>query len=302
MRNFFAKHLAVIPTGTAFNLPFLWKGAVWLTDWLARFDFWTTHGPEMRPMIGYITDPPPWMVFVTSAIGVGIVLWDVNYPNTLRNLKSTLLANKTRMALYLGLSIVCFLLGSGFAAAAYWQYKYPPSPPPPEESALLKAAHDEFQHTGGVAEETEIFDTPPGTAFPPVAVKIWVRSDLISMAKFLVFYIPRGIDTPNSPPLAGAPFRPLRQTYDSVRWMADRFSEMIRRVDAKSSAGVGDIGADNMRYSTEAPFTGAIYIYHEGDLTEAERVELRALYQSRGARAFFRSWRYLKESRSLGGH
>jgi hypothetical protein len=80
--------------------------------------------------------------------------------------------------------------------------------------------------------------------------------------------------------------------------MADRFPAVIKRVDSSGSAGLGDMGEDNMRYSSEAPFTGAIYIYHESDLTESERVQLRSLYQSKGARAFFRSWRYLKESRT----
>jgi hypothetical protein len=302
MRSFFAKHFRAIFVAVAINAMYLWHGAVLITDWLARFDFWSTHRNELRgldDMIGLLANPPPWMVYVTSGIGIAVIWWDIRRPATFRNLTAV----KNRMALYLGLSVACFLLGSGFAAAAYWQYKYPPPPPPPEESVLLKAAHDDFRHSGGIAEETEIFGTPPGTAFPPVAVKIWVRSDLISMAKFLVFYIPRGIDSLRSPPLAGMPFLPPRQTYDSVRWMADRFPDVIKRVDAKGSAGIGDVGEDNMRYSTEAPFTGAIYIYHEGDLTEAERVELRALYQSRGARAFFRSWRYLKESRApLAAH
>jgi hypothetical protein len=296
MRSFFAKHFAVLVTGTVINLPFLWKGAVWITDWLARFDFWVTHRHELQgldSMFGLLTNPPPWMVFVTGGIAVLIVLWDIRHPNTLRNLTTA----KNRMGLYLGIAIACLVLGTGFGFAAYWQYKYPP-PPAPAVTELYKAAYDNFRHSGGISEQTEVVQ--PDMGMPPVTVKIWVRSDLNAMAKFLVFYIPTAIDMPASPGLAGIPH--LRQTYEAVKQMADRFSDVIKRVDSTGSSGLGDMGADNMRYSTEALFTGAIYIYHEGDLTDAERVELRSLYANRGARAFFRGWRYLRESRPAVTH
>jgi hypothetical protein len=78
--------------------------------------------------------------------------------------------------------------------------------------------------------------------------------------------------------------------------MADKYPEIFKRIDAKGSSGIGDMGADNWRYSTEADFSGAIYIYYEGNLTEAERVTLRQYYKDRGAKAFFRDNRYVIES------
>jgi hypothetical protein len=39
-------------------------------------------------------------------------------------------------------------------------------------------------------------------------------------------------------------------------------TDIIKRVDASGSAGLGDMGEDNMRYSSDAQFAGAIYIYH----------------------------------------
>jgi hypothetical protein len=121
------------------------------------------------------------------------------------------------------------------------------------------------------------------------------------MAKFLVFYIPKSFDMPASPPLGNIAPIP-RQTFYALKEMADRFSGVIKRVDSSSSAGLGDAGTDNMRYSTEAPFTGAIYIYHEAELTDGERVELRSVYEKKGARPYFRGWRYLRESRPQASH
>src|SRR5665213_4584844 len=59
--------------------------------------------------------------------------------------------------------------------------------------------------------------------------------------------------------------------------------------------GIGDAGGESMRYSNEATFTGAIYIYYEGNLTDNERVELRSIYAQHKARIFFRDHRYLSQ-------
>jgi hypothetical protein len=80
MSNFFTKHFGAIALGTVINLPALVKGAIWATDWLARFDFWNTHSrdiPGISAVIGFLTDPPPWTVFITSGAAALIVLWDV---------------------------------------------------------------------------------------------------------------------------------------------------------------------------------------------------------------------------------
>ncbi len=80
MSNFFTRHFGAITVGTIINLPALFKGGIWVTDWLARFDFWNTHAREIggiAVMIGFLTDPPPWTVFFTSIAAVVIVLWDV---------------------------------------------------------------------------------------------------------------------------------------------------------------------------------------------------------------------------------
>jgi hypothetical protein len=82
--NFFTKHFGAIAFGAAINIPSLVKGAVWLTDWLSRFDYWNTHArdiPGISVMTSFLTDPPPWTVFITSAAAVAVILWDVRRQN-----------------------------------------------------------------------------------------------------------------------------------------------------------------------------------------------------------------------------
>lgn len=292
MRAFFARPAIIIGV---FNLPFIWRGAVWLTDWMARFDFWNTHGVDLMKagkMIGVLSNPPPWLIFITLPLAVAIVLWDARHPHTLGAIRSTVTASKNRMLLFVCLSITCLLLSGGFGFAAYWQYKHP-APPEPKETALFKAARDSFQHTGGFGKEVEDVNLPQirGQIFP---VTVWIRSDLISMATYLVFYVPSMLDMPKSP---NQPDNfPTRQTFEVLKQMADRFDAVMKRANAKGNAGIGDAGGENFRYSTEAPFNGAIYAYYEGRLTEDERVELRAIYAQHHARIFFRDNRYLIES------
>lgn len=171
-----------------------------------------------------------------------------------------------------------------------------PTVPGADGTELYKRARSDFQISGGIAEQHEAIDL---TAIfgRKIDVTIWVYSDLTFMAKFLVLYIPEAIDIPSSPPLGGLPPRNIRMTYETVKQMAERFPAVIQRVDMQGSAGTGDMGTDNWRYSNEAKFAGAIYIYYEGNLSEAEKVELRQLYKDKGAKAFFRDRRYMIESR-----
>jgi hypothetical protein len=113
MRAFFAKHFAAIAAGAFINLPFLFKGAVWVTDWLARFDFWNTHGHEfagINVVIGFLTDPPPWTVFLTSTAAVVIVLWDVRRQSQAPQTKDVAkldLNQKLLIGFYLGCAVLC---------------------------------------------------------------------------------------------------------------------------------------------------------------------------------------------------
>lgn len=114
------------------------------------------------------------------------------------------------------------------------------------------------------------------------------------MATYLVFYVPRMLDM-YAPQDQLSDF-PSRQTFEALKVMADRFDDILKRANARGHAGIGDAGGENMRYSNEATFTGAIYIYYEGNLTDNERVELRSIYAQHKARIFFRDHRYLVNS------
>jgi hypothetical protein len=80
MRAFLGKHLYAILGALLLNAPYLWRGFISITDWLSRFDFWVTHGRDIAgisELVGFVTDPPPWTVFITSGAGIAIVYWDV---------------------------------------------------------------------------------------------------------------------------------------------------------------------------------------------------------------------------------
>jgi hypothetical protein len=294
MRAFIAKHWGALSLALLVNFPSLWKGVVWVLEWAARLDFIATHAhglPGVGGLRGFITNPPPWTVFVTGMIGVLIVLWDIRHPHSVKRA-----AEKNRMAFLLGATVVCLIGASTFGFLAYRAWKYPP-PPQIAKSDLLNRAETDFMHSGGMAEETETINYVPPDVAAEVTVKIWIRYDLTAMASYLVFYVPQTLDIPEGPPLGGLPPRNIRLTFETLKRMADKYPEILKRAGSKGSAGIGDLGTDNWRYSTEARFNGAIYIYYEGSLTETERVTLRQYYKDRGAMAFFRDRRYVVESR-----
>jgi hypothetical protein len=68
-----------ISLATLFNLPSLWEGIKWLWDWFGRFDVATNYLRDLwgfKPMIGFLTNPPPWTVFPSVLFGVLVILWD----------------------------------------------------------------------------------------------------------------------------------------------------------------------------------------------------------------------------------
>ncbi|THD45044.1 MAG: hypothetical protein E7774_08820 [Bradyrhizobium sp.] len=275
-------------------LPSLWSGIKWLLDWAERLDFIASHISGIEgsgAVFGALTNPPPWAIFPTAIIGGALIWYDVKHPNWWRKVGAT--ANKYRVTLIICIAAFCFLAGGVLAVTAYRQYRYPPPPPPPEESALLKRAQSDFRISGGIGQANESIDLQDIGVFP-VSVRIWFYSDLISMGRFLVLYVPETMDMQASPEIHG--FKPVRSTYETINKMSDRYPDIIKRIDASGSAGLGDLGAENWRYSTQAVFTGAIYVYYEGNLTEAEKVTLRQIYKDKGAMVFLRDRRYMVES------
>ena len=54
------------------NFPSLWQGIKWIWDWFGRLDLVASHLPhfkKMGDMIGFIFNPPPWMIFPSVIIG-----------------------------------------------------------------------------------------------------------------------------------------------------------------------------------------------------------------------------------------
>jgi hypothetical protein len=280
-------------TGAAvLNGGHIWQGIRWLWDWAGRFDIVHSHMHDLKQvsgMIGFLANPPPWTVFPSMLIGAAIILWDIRRHRS--GYRSLNLGGHMSIPL-IGM-VVC---GIGLLGFCGWYLLKPAiavgDTQTAQPSELLRRAEADFMHSGGIATEEEKINFLP-RSIEEVTVKIWIRSDLVSMGKFLVIYIPRTVDMPKMP----SPYGDMRLTYEICQKLGDKFQEFIKRADAKGSAGLGDMGTDNMRYSTEAVFTGAIYIYYEGNLTEAERVDLRSFYKQRGASVYFRDYRYIRESR-----
>ena len=137
MLAFFKKHFGAILAGTVINLPALGKGAIWLTDWLSRFDFWKTYGSELpgaAVMIGYLTNPPPWTVFITSSLAVLIVLWDVRRQTKTAEIIVPAAALDPYRKLRLGFYSICAVIGVSVWVVA-WPTIFPsmtlPRPPAP---------------------------------------------------------------------------------------------------------------------------------------------------------------------------
>lgn len=108
MRAFFAKHFYAIVLAIVINVPHIWRGIIFVTDWLSRIEFWATYSrefPGVSKIIEVLANPPPWTVFITTAIGVGIVLLDVRrQAHTLA--LSLDLSQKLRLAFFSGCTAV----------------------------------------------------------------------------------------------------------------------------------------------------------------------------------------------------
>ena len=95
--------------------------------------------------------------------------------------------------------ILCVLGLIGFAS---WYFFEPtstaPENPKAEETELHKRAQSDFMHTGGIAKKEEKISFLPNLALELTA-EIWVHSDLISMGKYIVIYIPHTVDFPKVP-------------------------------------------------------------------------------------------------------
>jgi hypothetical protein len=69
-----------ISLATFFNLPSLWEGIKWFWDWFGRFDVAANYLRDLwgfKPLIGFLTNPPPWTVFPSVLFGILVILWDV---------------------------------------------------------------------------------------------------------------------------------------------------------------------------------------------------------------------------------
>ena len=296
MRTWIKKHWGALLAALGFNFPSLWQGIKWIWDWFGRLDLVASHLPHFKKigdMIGFIFNPPPWMIFPSVIIGGLIIWWDVRRARR----PSKLPAFKAKMSFPIIGMILC---GLGLIGFASWYFFEPtstaPENPKAEETELHKRAQSDFMHTGGIAKKEEKISFLPNLALELTA-EIWVHSDLISMGKYIVIYIPHTVDFPKVPSFSNVHNSTIRITYDVCKILADRYKNILSAVNSEGAAGTGDMTGQNFRYSTATIFTVAIYIYYEGSLTEEERVELKTYFHERSATAFFRDYRYISESR-----
>lgn len=83
MRSFFKRHWSAILSVLG-NVPSLIHGLVWLFDWYARADLVVAKLHEtgglaavLAPLVDFILNPPPWLIFPAGFIGTLVIVWDI---------------------------------------------------------------------------------------------------------------------------------------------------------------------------------------------------------------------------------
>jgi hypothetical protein len=75
-----AKYWRGLSAAAILTFPNVWEGIKWAWDWLGRLDLFSNHLPDFHgidPVIGFLTNPPPWTIFPSIFFAVAVVLWDV---------------------------------------------------------------------------------------------------------------------------------------------------------------------------------------------------------------------------------
>ena len=111
-------------------------------------------------------------------------------------------------------------------------------------------------------------------------------SDIRTLTKFVTFYVPN------------------QNVFETCKHLADHLSEIIAGPPMMTVNGVPVQtkmyvlkrfeGDTNAQTDQNAVFTGAVYIYYEGYLSDEQRVELRKLFSDKKATLMFRGQEFLK--------
>jgi hypothetical protein len=191
MRAFFTKHIYAIFWAVLINIPHIWRGIIFITDWLQRFDFWATHGREIAgvsEVIGLLSNPPPWTVFFTSAAAVAIIYLDVRR-------QARVPETATAFDSVQGLKLT-FFSGCAVVVVALWAMAWPlyfpvQTKPPPEVAPPPPKPLSQAKPTPELAPPLPKPVEPPNQ--PPAPVP-WVTSEEIEtqrkLGKTLLVYSP----------------------------------------------------------------------------------------------------------------
>lgn len=110
---------------------------------------------------------------------------------------------------------------------------------------------------------------------PGSKIEFAVPIDLLIRSRFLVFYITLASNT-----------------YNLCYWILEHHMEALRYPESIGVASTNTApGASSGYSSDEAVFTGAVFVYYEGDFSAAQIKELTAVYASKSLRVSFREGR-----------
>ncbi|WGJ13556.1 hypothetical protein QEV83_12735 [Methylocapsa sp. D3K7] len=125
---------------------------------------------------------------------------------------------------------------------------------------------------GGVGLGLDGYSLVPLSNGKDLKLEWRIITDFGSHSRFLVYYIPE----------SAVP------TYEVAKLIAGLYQSQLNAFETTVRTSADHAA----KSSTELKFTGRIFVYHEGDMTDAQRAELIALYKTNGLEPEFRSRSY----------
>jgi hypothetical protein len=163
------------------------------------------------------------------------------------------------------------------ALAVYYER---PTTPIETEPLLLQRMRSDFVGMNALSGLWDVYLSKNN----PTRVQVIIYSDMRSLAKFITFYVPRDVfetckhlaarldDIAEGPPMLTINGEPV---HTQMR--------IISKVE----------GDPNFQSSENEKFTGAVYVYYEGYLSDEQRVELRKLFSDHNVTLIFRGHEFM---------
>jgi hypothetical protein len=252
----------------------------WLPRWLERRSWWVKW--SFAGGLGLLSAFLPTVLGLSwqqigVAMGVTLILiavigggWEGTNEWRVKHEKSPLKLKKEYVVATCGLllvGVICYLTA--------------PKQPPDNRPALLKLMEADFPGTDELRGVWEVHLSETTINY----VQVVIHSDIRTMTKFVTFYVPN------------------LDVFESCKHLSQNFETILRgpsllTVNGKPVTSAVIItkqfaGDPDRQTSEKEKFTGAVYIYYEGSMSDEQRVELRKLFADKGANLMFRGHEFL---------